>query len=75
MQFSIQRYNPEVDKKPYLQDYEIGVSAQRDMMALEALLLIKEQRFPLQPYALGIIKGVSCACSERPLVSIAVEPL
>ena len=43
MQFSIQRYNPEVDKKPYLQDYKIDVSAQRDMMVLEALLLIKAQ--------------------------------
>jgi succinate dehydrogenase / fumarate reductase iron-sulfur subunit len=43
MRFSIQRYNPEVDKEPYLQDCEIDVSDQPNMMVVKALLRIKEQ--------------------------------
>lgn len=41
MKFSIYRYNPETDKKPYMQDYEIDVTD--DMKVLGALKLIKEQ--------------------------------
>lgn len=41
MRFSIYRYNPEKDQKPYMQDYQLeDVSA--DMMLLDALLLLKE---------------------------------
>lgn len=43
MHFSIYRYNPEVDKKPYMKDYEIEIPPNSDMMVLEALSLIKEQ--------------------------------
>ena len=39
MRFSIYRFNPEVDKKPYMQDYEIEVHA--ETMVLEALTQIK----------------------------------
>jgi succinate dehydrogenase / fumarate reductase iron-sulfur subunit len=43
MRFSIYRYNPDVDEKPYMKDYELEVPAHSDMMVLEALTLIKEQ--------------------------------
>ncbi|MCW9012916.1 MAG: succinate dehydrogenase iron-sulfur subunit [Gammaproteobacteria bacterium] len=42
MRFRIYRYNPEADKKPYMQDYELHEISQ-GMMLLDALLLIKEQ--------------------------------
>ena len=42
MKFKIYRYNPEIDKKPYMQTYELnGVG--KGMMLLEALLKIKEK--------------------------------
>lgn len=43
MQFSIYRYDPEKDQKPTMQDYELDIPAGRDMMLLDALLLLKEQ--------------------------------
>jgi succinate dehydrogenase / fumarate reductase iron-sulfur subunit len=42
MRFSIYRYNPECDSKPYMQDYELDI-APAGMMLLDAILLIKEQ--------------------------------
>ncbi len=42
MQFRIQRYNPEFDKKQYMQDYELA-AAEPDMMLLDALLALKTQ--------------------------------
>lgn len=41
MKFSIYRYNPETDSKPYMQEYEVEVT--RDMKVLSALLKIQEQ--------------------------------
>lgn len=43
MRFSIYRYNPETDAKPYMQDYDIVVPENSDMMVLDALQLIKEK--------------------------------
>lgn len=43
LKFSIYRYNPDVDKKPRMQDYELEVEEGRDMMVLGALLALKEQ--------------------------------
>jgi succinate dehydrogenase / fumarate reductase iron-sulfur subunit len=43
MKFSIYRYNPETDKAPRMQDYELDIPAGSDMMLLDALLLLKEQ--------------------------------
>ena len=37
MQFSIYRYDPEIDKKPYMQDYTLTLEAGKDMMLLDAL--------------------------------------
>ena len=42
MKFSIYRYNPETDAKPYMQDYELDIEAE-GMMLLDAILLLKEQ--------------------------------
>ncbi len=42
MQLRIYRYNPETDKKPYMQDYQVD-NVTSDMMLLDVLLLLKEQ--------------------------------
>lgn len=41
MRFSIYRYNPETDKKPFMQDYDLDVKAHSCHMVLDALLAIK----------------------------------
>jgi succinate dehydrogenase / fumarate reductase iron-sulfur subunit len=43
MQFSIYRFDPEKDQKPYMQNYELELPPGRDMMLLDALLMLKEQ--------------------------------
>jgi succinate dehydrogenase / fumarate reductase, iron-sulfur subunit len=43
MRFSIYRYNPERDAKPYMKDYTLEIPANTDMMVLDALELLKEQ--------------------------------
>ncbi len=40
--FSIYRYNPDVDNKPYMKDFELEVPEGSDMMVLDALILLKE---------------------------------
>lgn len=40
--FSIYRYNPDVDNKPYMKDYELEIPEGSDMMVLDALMLLKE---------------------------------
>ncbi len=42
MRFSLYRYNPDSDAKPYMQDVELDIQA-GDMMLLDALLLLKAQ--------------------------------
>lgn len=43
MRFSIYRYNPETDAKPYVKDYDLDIPSDSNMMVLDALQLIKEQ--------------------------------
>jgi succinate dehydrogenase / fumarate reductase iron-sulfur subunit len=43
MQFSIYRYNPETDKKPYMQDFDIDTAEHNCIMVLDVLLLIKNK--------------------------------
>ena len=43
MKFSIYRFNPEVDKKPYMQDYELDLKKTPAVMVLDALKLLKKQ--------------------------------
>lgn len=43
MQFSIYRFDPEKDSKPYMQDYSLDVEQGKNMMLLDALILLKAQ--------------------------------
>ncbi|MFC6439863.1 succinate dehydrogenase iron-sulfur subunit [Bowmanella sp. JS7-9] len=43
LNFSIYRYNPDVDNAPRMQDYQLEVEEGQDMMVLDALILLKEQ--------------------------------
>ncbi len=43
MRFSIYRYNPDTDKTPSMQDFELEIPDGSDVMLLDALILLKEQ--------------------------------
>jgi succinate dehydrogenase / fumarate reductase, iron-sulfur subunit len=43
MRFSIYRFNPETDEKPYMQDFDIDVKEHNCNMVLDALLTIKNK--------------------------------
>lgn len=43
MHFSIYRYNPESDEKPYMQDFEVDVKEHHCNMLLDVLLVIKNK--------------------------------
>ena len=43
MRFTIYRFNPETDKKPYFQDYSFDVSTIKGKMLLNVLEALKEQ--------------------------------
>lgn len=43
LEFSVYRYNPEVDNVPRMQDYTLEAEEGRDMMLLDALIKLKEQ--------------------------------
>jgi succinate dehydrogenase / fumarate reductase iron-sulfur subunit len=42
LNFSIYRYNPDVDDAPKMQDYQLEVEEGQDMMVLDALIALKE---------------------------------
>ena len=43
MKFKIYRYNPETDKKPYMQEFDIDIAEGSDKMLLDVLVDLKEQ--------------------------------
>jgi succinate dehydrogenase / fumarate reductase iron-sulfur subunit len=43
MQFSIYRFNPEIDQKPYMQDYLLDLEKVNASMVLDALKIFKSQ--------------------------------
>jgi hypothetical protein len=44
MKFSIYRFNPDTDKQPYMQDFELSDDGlDKEMMLLDALLELKAQ--------------------------------
>jgi len=43
MKFSIYRFNPELDKKPYMQDYDLDLKEHPAAMVLDALKYLKMQ--------------------------------
>ena len=42
MKVSIYRYNPETDRKPYMQDYDVALPEGKDLMVLDVMHLVKE---------------------------------
>lgn len=44
LRFSIYRYNPDVDKKPYMQDYEMTIPTKSDPMLLTLLERLKAEQ-------------------------------
>ena len=42
MKFRIYRYNPDTDKAPYMQDFDLSLDA-GDAMLLDALMLLRQQ--------------------------------
>lgn len=43
LEFSVYRYNPDVDDAPHMQDYTTEAEEGRDMMLLDALMQLKEK--------------------------------
>lgn len=43
IEFSIYRYNPDVDNMPRMQDYSLDIAEGRDMMLLDALIQLREK--------------------------------
>lgn len=43
MQISVYRYDPDKDKEPYMQDFDLEIPGGKDLMVLEVLELLKEQ--------------------------------
>jgi len=57
MKVSIYRFNPEVDKRPYMQDYDIEIPTGKDLMVLDVLNIVKEQD-PTLSYRRSCREGV-----------------
>lgn len=55
---SIYRYNPEVDAKPYMKDYEIEIPAKSDPMLLTLLERLKAEQDPSITYRRSCREGV-----------------
>jgi succinate dehydrogenase / fumarate reductase iron-sulfur subunit len=58
VQLSIYRFNPEVDTKPYMQDFEIKVPANVDTMVLTLLERLKSEQDPTITYRRSCREGV-----------------
>ena len=43
LRLSIYRYDPLKQEKPYMQDFDIDIPAEKDLMVLDVLMLAKEQ--------------------------------
>lgn len=57
MKVSVYRFNPEVDKRPYMQDYDVEIPSGKDLMVLDVLNLLKEQD-PTLSYRRSCREGV-----------------
>ncbi len=57
MQISVYRYNPDVDKEPYIQDFDLEIPGGRDLMVLDVLELLKEKE-PSVTYRRSCREGV-----------------
>src|SRR3990167_3299091 len=91
LKFSIYRYNPEVDSKPYMKDYELSIPQKSDPMLLTLLERLKNEQDPSLSYRRSCREGVcgsdamningqnGLACvtvvSELKTSSIVIRPL
>ncbi len=57
LEFSIYRYNPDVDNAPHMQDYTLDAEEGRDMMLLDALIQLKE-KYPTLSFRRSCREGV-----------------
>lgn len=55
---SIYRYNPEIDEKPYMKDYEIAIPIKSDPMLLTLLERLKAEQDPTVSYRRSCREGV-----------------
>lgn len=58
LSLSIYRYNPEVDEKPYMQDYELEIPAKSDPMLLTLLERLKAEQDSTITYRRSCREGV-----------------
>lgn len=58
IELSVYRYNPEVDKKPYMKDYSLTVPLKSDPMVLTLLERIKAEQDPTLSYRRSCREGV-----------------
>lgn len=58
IKLSIYRYNPEVDDKPYMKDYEIVIQQKSDPMLLTLLERLKAEQDPTLSYRRSCREGV-----------------
>ncbi len=58
VKLSIYRYNPEVDDKPYMKDYDIAISEGSDPMVLTLLERIKAEQDPTLSFRRSCREGV-----------------
>lgn len=55
---TVYRYNPDEDKKPYMQTVEVEIPPNRDMMVLDVLHLVKEKKLPSLAFRRSCREGV-----------------
>lgn len=58
LSLSIYRYNPEVNKEPFMQDYQIEIPAKSDLMLLPVLERLKAEQDPSITYRRSCREGV-----------------
>jgi succinate dehydrogenase / fumarate reductase, iron-sulfur subunit len=61
MKFSIYRFQPEKQAKPFMQDYELPLTGGQDMMLLDALRALREQD-PTLSFRCSCREGVCGSC-------------
>ena len=63
MKFSIYRYNPETDEKPYMQDFELDVKEYNCNMLLDVMLAIKNKKDETLTFRRSCREGVCGSCA------------
>lgn len=58
LQVEVYRYQPDIDEKPYTEKVEIDIPAGKDLMVLDVLHLVKEQKIPSLSFRRSCREGV-----------------